>query len=353
MDHWAYFTDDDEQPKKETVRDATQTQYTEDVERTSACFWKPHPTVAAAITNAPEDPSWANLKPHPENARPPPTMDPPAKPFRFAPPGKAKATEELSDEDDYRNPSWPPGVIDISGSLRRRHRERQKEADWAQQLLVRFGLASAGTQSQPASREEPLPWNDAREETTRNGARKGYSPLPSTIAHVGGRAVTNGNEIAPDQSSADSQSQHRRREEALPWYSTREETTRNGVRKSHGPLPSTIPNVRRRAAPYDNASAPWHMRQPSSSEHPSDGLAGPHMGSTRHRGGGGPCHHPRKGRPHAGSAKPNHPGRSSESRQGYSYHYNHGWNERSWHGFGSPWSRTHARTFSQFTSRWE
>ena len=161
------------------------------------------------------------------------------------------------------------------------------------------------------------------------------------------------NGSAHGQSSASTQRQFVRREEPLPWHKAREETTRNSARKGYGPLPSTIPNGRRRAVPYDNDSAPWHLRQPSSSEHPSDGLAGPHMGSTRHRGGGGPCHHPRKGRPHAGSAKPNHPGRSSESRPGYSYQYNHGWSRKSWHGFDSPWSRTHERMFNRFTSRWE
>ena len=72
MEHWAYHTDDDEHPKKESGRDASQTQQSAAMEHTSADFSKPHQTEAAAITNAPGDPSWANLEPHPENARPPP-----------------------------------------------------------------------------------------------------------------------------------------------------------------------------------------------------------------------------------------------------------------------------------------
>ena len=85
MDHWSYYTDDDEPTKKESPCDAPQTQSMMGMERTSADFRKPHPTVAAAISNAPDDPSWADLEPHPENARPPPRMDPPAAKFSFAP----------------------------------------------------------------------------------------------------------------------------------------------------------------------------------------------------------------------------------------------------------------------------
>ena len=336
MDHWAYSTDDDEHPKKETARDATQTQYTDDLERTSACFWRPHPTVAAAVTNAPDDPSWAKLQPHPENARPPPTMDPPAKKFSFAPAGQSKAAPDLNDDDDYRNPSWPPGVIDISEHLRRRHHERQHKAAWAKQQPVKAGQLSAGTQKQPAHREEPLPWDKGREETTRNDARKGHGPLPSIIADVGGRPVPHVNGSLHGQSSANTQKQSVRREEPLPWHNAREETTRNSERKGYGPLPSNIPRGRRRAEPYDNDSSPWHMRQPSSSEHPSDGLAGPHMGSTRHRGGGGPCHHPRKGRPYMGSAKPYHFRRLSEPHQGRYYQSSHGWRRGSGHDSGWP-----------------
>ena len=85
MEHWAYYTDDDEYPKKETARDASQTQHSVEMERKSADSRKPHTPEAAAVTNAPGDPSWANLEPHPENARPPPRMDPPAMPFTFTP----------------------------------------------------------------------------------------------------------------------------------------------------------------------------------------------------------------------------------------------------------------------------
>ena len=197
MEHWAYYTDDDEYTKKEPERDASQTQYSVEMERKSADSRKPHIPEAAAVTNAPDDPSWANLEPHPENARPPPRMDPPAMHFTFAPEppfDKLPGTHEQPDEDeDYQDPRLPPGVIDITEDLRRRHRERQKEADWAQQLLVRFGLASAGPQNRPTHRNEPLPRYNARGETTRNGERKAHGPPPSANSDVRRPSEPNGN----------------------------------------------------------------------------------------------------------------------------------------------------------------
>ena len=162
MEHWAYYTDDDEYPKKESERDAPQTQHSAAMEHKSADSSKPHIPEAEAVTNAPGDPSWANLEPHPENARPPPRMDPPDMNFTFVPEppfDKLPWTPEQPDEtEDYQDPRLPPGVIDITEELRRRHRERQKQSDWAQQVLVKCGLASAGPQNRPAHRNEPLPW---------------------------------------------------------------------------------------------------------------------------------------------------------------------------------------------------
>ena len=338
MDHWSYNTDDDEPQSTKKTRDAHQDQCSEELERTSACFWKPHPTVAAAITNAPDDPSWANLRPHPENARPPPRMDPPAAPFSFAPkPHGNTAAEQTSDDEDYRNPNWPPGVVDISEHLRRRHKERLRVAKWAQ-LQVKTGTASANQQRQPERREEPTPWEDPRVRTTRNDERKDPQPLPYADPNGWRREEANGERPAHWNrlANASPHIQPERREEPVTWNVARERTTRNGVREEHSPLPYPYPNGWRRTEHHGNRPAPWHWRQPSSSEHPSDGLAGPRMGSTRHRGGGGPCHHPRKGRPYMGSAKPYHLRRLSEPHQGRYYQSSHGWRRGSGHDSGWP-----------------
>ena len=338
MDHWSYYTDDDEPTKKESPCDAPQTQSMMGMERTSADFRKPHPTVAAAISNAPDDPSWADLEPHPENARPPPRMDPPAAKFSFAPMQHGStAAEQTSDDEDYRNPNWPPGVIDISEHLRRRHKERLRVAKWAQ-LQVKPGTASANQQSQPLRREEPTPCDDARERTTRNCERKDPRPLPSANSDVWRREEPHGNRLAPWHGLANAcpRNHSERRDEPTPWNDARERTTRNGERREHSPLPSPYSDGWRRSESHGNRPALWHWRQPSSSEHPSDGLAGPHMGSTRHRGGGGPCHHPRKGRPYMGSAKPYQFRRSSEPHQGRYYQSSHGWRRGSGHDSGWP-----------------
>ena len=144
MEHWAYGTDDDEPPKKESDRDASSTQQHAEKKRRSADSSKPNTHDDEAVTNAPGDPSWARLEPHPENARPPPQMDPPNLQFTFAP-AAVEWTPKTADEDDsYQDPRLPPGVIDISEELRWRHRERQRQSEWAQQLLARSGLFSAG-----------------------------------------------------------------------------------------------------------------------------------------------------------------------------------------------------------------
>ena len=128
------------------------------MERSSADSSKPHTTEAAAVTNAPGDPSWAQLEPHPENARPPPQMDPPDLKFTFTP-EKIEWTPETADEtEDYQDPRLPPGVIDISEELRWRHRERQRQSDWAKQVLARSGWSSAGPMQGPDRRNEPPPW---------------------------------------------------------------------------------------------------------------------------------------------------------------------------------------------------
>ena len=154
------------------------------MERRSADSSKPHTTEAAAVTNAPGDPSWAQLEPHPENARPPPRMDPPDLKFTFTP-EKIEWTPETADEtEDYQDPRLPPGVIDISEELRWRHRERQRQSEWAKQVLARSGWSSAGPMQGPDRRNEPPPWYAAREEITRNYERKAHGPPSYQLLEV-------------------------------------------------------------------------------------------------------------------------------------------------------------------------
>ena len=69
MEHWVYGTDDDEPPNKECWSGDASKQYHAALKRTSAESSKPDTTDAAAVTNAPGDPSWAQLEPHPEKAK--------------------------------------------------------------------------------------------------------------------------------------------------------------------------------------------------------------------------------------------------------------------------------------------
>ena len=113
MEHWVYGTDDDEPPNKEcSWCDDASKQHHAELKRTCAESSKPDTSDDAAVTNAPGDPSWARLEPHPENARPPPQMDPPNLQFTFAP-EKVEWTPETADEDEsYQDPRLPPGVIE-------------------------------------------------------------------------------------------------------------------------------------------------------------------------------------------------------------------------------------------------
>ena len=91
MEHWAYLTDDDEPPKKETSSGAFTFQQPAAKERRSADCSRTDKTDAAAVTNAPGDPSWWQMVPSPENATPLPRTDTPDPQFRFAP-EKVEAT---------------------------------------------------------------------------------------------------------------------------------------------------------------------------------------------------------------------------------------------------------------------
>ena len=139
MNHWAYHTDDDEYPNKESYPGDAAKQHQAALQRTDADCSKPGTTAAKAVTNAPGDPSWWRLVPHPENARPLPRSDPQKQQCGFAPEMEEGELKPADDDDSYQDPRLPPGVIDISEELRWRHRERQRQSEWAKNVLARSG----------------------------------------------------------------------------------------------------------------------------------------------------------------------------------------------------------------------
>ena len=158
MEHWVYGTDDDEPPKKETSCGAFTFQQPATMERRSADPPNQDTRDERAVTNAQGDQSWARLEPHPENARPPAYLDPPQQQIPPAP-AAWDWTPEMGDEAyQHQNPSLPPGVIDILAELRWRHRERQRQSNWAKNLLARSGHFSAGPIRRLERRNEAPPW---------------------------------------------------------------------------------------------------------------------------------------------------------------------------------------------------
>ena len=144
------------------------------MERSSAASPPADARTEEAVTNAPNDPSWARLRPHPENARPPPFMDPPMQHNASAPAAIEWTPETGEDDYSYQDPSLTPGVINISAELRWRHRERQRQSIWAKQQGQGSAHWCAGPMSGPERRNEAPPWYAAREETTRNYVRKAH-----------------------------------------------------------------------------------------------------------------------------------------------------------------------------------
>ena len=176
MEHWAYLTDDDEPPKKETSSAASTLQHPAANERRNADVPNPAERDERPGTSAQGGQSWPRIEPHPENARPPPYLDPPKQQLPSAP-APWNWTPEMGDEAyRHQDPSLPPGVIDISEELRWRHRQRQRQSEWANELLVRSGILSAGPTRRPERHNEASPWYAAREETTRNQTRKAHGP---------------------------------------------------------------------------------------------------------------------------------------------------------------------------------
>ena len=266
MDHWAYRTDDDECPEKESAPASVTKLHHLHLAQFSAESSSGGSTTPCAVTNAPGDPSWWQFTTDPERAQPLPST------FQHKqPPGCAPDFEEgellpPGDDGADQDPRLPPGVVDIAEELRWKHREKQRLREWARSVLVKCGTISAGTETGTERRNEPPPSNAAREETTRNCRMKVFGP--------------------PSRNRNDVQ-QHRDR--LRSWY------------------------------------APRPLRQPCL-EHPSDGLAGPHQGSTRHRGGVGPYHHLRKER----HKTPYHPGRSYAPTADRRYQYHSGSSSAAW-----------------------
>ena len=156
MDHWAaYHTDDDEPLKKESCSGDATKQQEAALKRTSADCSKTDRAGAAAVTNAPGDPSWWRLVPDPGNARPLPRTDPQKQHCGFAPELEEGELKPAEDDDSFQDPRLPPGVIDISEELRWRHRERQRQSKWAKNVLARSGWLSAGPMQIAATSHRP------------------------------------------------------------------------------------------------------------------------------------------------------------------------------------------------------
>ena len=82
------------------------------MERRSADSPNPDIRDEGAVTNAQGDPSWARLTPHPENARPPPYLDPPQQQFEPAPAEMDWAQElEQHDYSIRTQPSFRESLI--------------------------------------------------------------------------------------------------------------------------------------------------------------------------------------------------------------------------------------------------
>ena len=114
MDHWAYHTDDDEYPNKEShSADATK-QHHAALAHTSADCSKPDSTAPNAVTNAPGDPSWWQLIPSPENAQPLPRTYQHKQPIGCAPDFEEGEVLPPDDDGSEQDPRLPPRESSIS-----------------------------------------------------------------------------------------------------------------------------------------------------------------------------------------------------------------------------------------------
>ena len=268
MEHWAYGTDDDETHEDDSTRAYALKLHNQFLAQSSAGSSSGGSTTPCAVTNAPGDPSWWQLIPDPEKAQPLPRTYQHKQPAGCAPGLEEGEIQPQGHDDEYQDPKLPPGVIDISEELRGQHREKQRYDEWARSVIVKCLAMSAGTQQDPEHGSEPPPRDAARDKTTRDGMRKVHGP--------------------PSRDRNDVQ---RHRDELRSWYA---------------PRPQRLLCL----------------------EHPSDGLAGPRQGSTRHRGGVGP-YHLRKERPHWGETPHTH-GRSNAPAADHRYQYSHGYSSAAW-----------------------
>ena len=330
MEHWSYGTDDDETHEASTRAYEWKLQKHLQAQ-SSAGSSSGGSTTPCAVTNAPGDQSWWQLVPDPQKAQPLPRTYQHKQPAGCAPGLEEGEIQTQGHDDEGQDPKLPPGVIDISEELRERHRERQRDDQWARSVIVKCLALGAGTQQGPIHNSESLPSDATRGNTTRNDARNAHGPPARDRNDVQRHCNEPGWWHAPGQMSAGTQQGTEHGSETPPRDAAHEKTTREGRREAHGPPSRDRSSVQR----HRDASSSWFAPRPQRLpclEHPSDGLAGPHQGSTRHRGGVGP-YHLRKERPHWGET-PNTRGRLNVSPTDHRFQYSHGSTSAAWHTYG-------------------
>ena len=230
MDHWAYRTDDDEIPEKESTHAAESKLHQLQQAQMSADDSSGGSTTPCVATNAPGDRSWWALTPDPQKAQPLPRDYQHKQPAGCAPQIEDGEIVPAEDDGEYQDPRLPPGVIDITDELYWEHRRKRQLREWARAFVARCATVSADTENGNACSSETPARDTTREETTRNRSVEALGPPFRREGEI-----------------------RRPRDRMWPW---------------NAPRPQRLPCL----------------------EHPSDGLAGPLRGSTRHRGRVGPYH---------------------------------------------------------------
>ena len=288
MDHWAYRTDDDESPEKETNPALTTKQHQLDWAQMSADSSSGGSTTPCVATNAPGDRSWWALTPDPQKAQPLPRDYQHKQPAGCAPQWEDGEIVPAEDDGEYQDPRLPPGVVDIADELYWEHRRKQRLREWARAFVARCATVSADTENGNARSSETPARDTTREETTRNHSTEAL-----------GLPFRREGEV------------RRHRDRLWPW---------------NAPRPQWQPCL----------------------EHPSDGLAGPHQGSTRHRGRVGPYHTSER---RERNKTPYRPGRSYAQTADHRYQYHSGSSSAAWNF--SRQSYAYERRRIRHTSRWE
>ena len=287
MDHWAYRTDDDETQEDESTRAYAKKLQTQLLAQTSADSSSGGSTTPCAATNAPGDSSWWELIPDPQRAQPLPRTYQHKQPAGCAPQWEEGEITPAVDDGEYQDPRLPPGVVDIADELRWRHRQKQHLREWARSVVARCATMSAGTEKGTARSSETPARVATREETTRNHSMEAHGP-----------PFRRGSEV------------QRHRDRPCPWIA---------------PRPQWQPCL----------------------EHPSDGLAGPRQGSTRHRGRVGPYHTSERSE----SNKTPYSGRSYARTVDHRSQFHSGSTSAAWNS--SRQSSAYERRRDRHTSHWE